>query len=229
MKPSYREFVVSQANRNPCLGGLASFLSTVPHTPSDTVSVCCLDFPLGDGAGGTERQMKLGECLLDVSSAIMRPSEMCIRRILLIEDIKPSMVEQLGVSLDISPLFFATYISTSFTGIDKAPPCPPVALFPTTFTSNDALHLHYQRAVNFPVAKGDYSTPYEFKTSGCVPRSIRRLPTLSSTQPGLIRSCCSILLKHLNDESWICKCCMWTTPYSCVTVTLHFPLQAWSL
>ncbi|KAI1213574.1 uncharacterized protein F4807DRAFT_470863 [Annulohypoxylon truncatum] len=163
--PSYREFVGAQVCRNPCLNGLASFLSG-PHKPFG-----------------------------DISLALYAPSEIYMRRILCMEDIDSYSIEKLGTLLDINPLFFATYISTSFVGIDKSPSPPLIALFPSALASDDSLHLHYQRVINLPSFPGSSRNPYEFKSSGNILRSVRRLASLFGTHPGLVRSCCSILLK----------------------------------
>jgi hypothetical protein len=213
MNPSYREFVEAQVNRNPCLSGLASFLSTTPLKPYDNVPVSCLDFSPEGGTNATERRVTLEECLSDISYAIGKPSAVQMRRVLIIEDISPYAVEQLGALLDIDPLSFATYINTSFAGIDKAPPCPSASLLPSRFTSSDSLHLHYQRVIKLPSSARYPQNLYHFKSFGNISRSIRRLTSISGTEPALMRSCCSVLLKTLSDESWICM----FHPY-CVTV-----------
>jgi hypothetical protein len=201
MIPSYREFVQAHVYHNPCLSGLASFLKT-PYKPFEDATIRCLDFS-EECIRIHGKEPTLEECFEDISSALDQPNEKYLRRIILIENIDPSTVERLGIALDIDPLFFATYISTSFTGIDQGPPPPSIALFPTSSTSNDSLHLHYQRVIRLPLLGNSF--PYEFKSSSNAPRSVRRLAPLSDTQPGLVRSCCSILSRTLNDRSWICK------------------------
>lgn len=202
MNPSYREFVEAQVHRNPCFSELSAFLSS-PYKSFDSKPVYCVDFPPHIGMKAVQSTMMLDACLSEVSSVAKNPSAICMRRVICIEDIDSQSIEQLGAVLDISPLFFATYLSTSFKGIDLAPSPPSVALFPSQYTTNTSLHLHYQRAIRLPYSLGPQS-PYEFKSSGNIPRSIRRLAPLSSIQPGLIRSCCSILLKFLDNQSWIC-------------------------
>jgi hypothetical protein len=204
MNPSYREYVEAQVHRNPSLRGLAGFLSS-PYQSLDDILVSCLDFTLGQDIKMTERRMPLEECLSELTDAMEMPSKIHIRRILLLEDVNPYSVEKLGTLLDINPLDLATYVSTSFTGIDTAPPPPAMAMFPSRWATGDSLHLHYQRVIQLPLASDNPHHPYEFKSSGNVPRSVRHLTPLSGVQPGLIRSCCSILLKILNNQSWICK------------------------
>ncbi|KAI1092368.1 hypothetical protein F5B19DRAFT_454446 [Rostrohypoxylon terebratum] len=206
MRTSYREFVEAQVYRNPCLRGLADFLSRSPYSPSDNVPVHCLDFSLSH-EGTTkviEKTIRLDVCLSDISHSIRAPPEPPIRRIMCIEDINPYTVERLGAILEINPLFFATNINTSFVGIDKAPPPPVVALFPSSFAAPDSLHLHYQRVIKVPTSSGRSQGPFVSQGPGNVSRNVRCLTTLSGTQPGLIRSCCSTLLKALNNQSWIC-------------------------
>lgn len=211
MNPSYREFVEAQVHRNPCFSELATFLSR-PYKSFDSKLVHCLDFPPHLDRKAVQSTMTLDACLSEVSFVAKDPSRKCIRRVICIEDISSQSIEQLGAVMDISPLFFASYLSTSFKGIDQAPSPPSVALFPSQVTTNNSLHLHYQRAIKFPCSLASNS-PYEFKSSGNIPRSIRRLAPLSGLKPGLIRSCCSILLKILDDQSWICM--SYTRPNNC--------------
>lgn len=203
MEPSYREFVRAQVYRNPCLQGLSSFFSN-PYIPASSVPVHCLDFFPSHGTKTIQRTMRLEACLSDITHVLNTPPRTCIRRIMCIEDIDPYSIEKLGMLLDINPLFFATYIGTSFIGVNKAPSPPLIALFPSSFASTDSLHLHYQRVIKLPTSKGSQSGPYEFKSAGNIPRSVRCLMPFPGTQPGLVRGCCSILLKILNDQSWIC-------------------------
>ncbi|KAI1439367.1 hypothetical protein F5Y02DRAFT_426302 [Annulohypoxylon stygium] len=204
MHPSYREFVEAQVYRNPCLSGLANFLSRSPYNPSDSTLVHCIDFPSGHDMEVTEKKIRLDACLSDISHSIKDPFNICMRRIICIEDINPYTIERLETLLDMNPLFFATNINTSFKGIDKAPSPPLVALFPSSFATNDSLHLHYQRVIKLPTSSRQSQSPYKLQGSGVITRDIRRLTPLSNTQPGLTRSCCSTLLKVLNNQSWIC-------------------------
>ncbi|RDW75406.1 hypothetical protein BP6252_06548 [Coleophoma cylindrospora] len=220
MKPTYYDFVKYLVEQNPCLSGLANFLSTCPYSPADNRTVYCHDYNLDDGLKSVERSMKFGECLADIACAIKEPAETCLRRIVFIEDISPHCVEQLGTLLDIDPMFFSNYINTSFGGLDRAPPPPPLALFPSRLTSKDSLHLHYQRLLKLNLSTGTSNGLYDFKSSGNVPRSVRCLASLSGTRPGLARSCCSILLKILNKKSWICLILLDSTSADLLAPTL---------
>ncbi|RDW85437.1 hypothetical protein BP5796_03762 [Coleophoma crateriformis] len=211
MKPTYCDFVKDQVERNPCLSGLANFLSTCPYSPADNRNVHCHDYTLEGSLESIDRNMEFEECLAGIACAIKEPAQTRLRRIVFVEDISPHCVEQLGTLLDIDPMFFSNYINTSFSGFDKAPPPPPLSLFPSRLTSKDSLHLHYQRVLRLNFSTGVLKDLYDFKSSGNVPRSVRCLASLSGTRPGLARSCCSILLKILNRKSWICLVLMDST------------------
>ncbi|KAI1330472.1 hypothetical protein F5Y16DRAFT_18533 [Xylariaceae sp. FL0255] len=203
MKPSYRDYVRVQAGRNPCLSGLVSFLSTGAYHPQlEKVNIYCLEHPARPDTTATVRRVSFDDCAVEVQRG--RASGKCVRLTIFIEDVTPDLIEKFGALLDIDPMFFANYISTSFEGMEEPLP-PAMALFPTRMASSQMLHIHYQKVVDLQHQSQDDSPAYHvFQNSNTVPRSARRLLPMSGTEPGLIRGCCSILLRTLSPLSWVC-------------------------
>ncbi|KAH8897040.1 hypothetical protein GQ53DRAFT_499463 [Thozetella sp. PMI_491] len=192
---SYRDFVRSQCRANPCVTGLADYLCLEPEAPS---TIVILDYPQG-------RQVELSPSVVteaDLIPLIHSTSAGC-GRIILVENIRPSLISLLGEILDIDPVFFAGHVTTGFEDVEEVPPPPSLALFPSQFAERGQLHLHYQQVLDLGSADAFKGSPYSFETDSNIPRNVRRLPKLSGRQLALARVCCSISMKKLNN-SWIC-------------------------
>ncbi|KAK0749760.1 hypothetical protein B0T18DRAFT_437194 [Schizothecium vesticola] len=194
-KRSYRDLVRSQCQINPCVTGLAEHLGRGPGAASTIVS---LDYPQSRHPA----PIPLTITEADLAKLIHTTSTIH-GRILLVENIQPHLISLLGENLDVDPVFFAGHITTDFKDIEKAPPPPSLALFPSQIAERGYLHLHYQQVLDLGSANQFRSSSYSLKSDSNVPRNVRRLPHLSGRQLALARACCSILVKKLKG-SWIC-------------------------
>ncbi|KAJ8129891.1 hypothetical protein O1611_g3734 [Lasiodiplodia mahajangana] len=139
-------------------------------------------------------------------------------RVLIIEDIHPSVVELLGTKLGIDPTFFADYILTKHDGIEKAPAPPSVAVPPSHVASqNDRFSIHFQKLVDLGTEETFRNSPWKFETSTNVSRSVRRLLPISGRQLGILRGCYSIFVKKLNPG----KICLILADSTTPDVLLH--------
>ncbi|KAM7210042.1 hypothetical protein V8F06_014574 [Rhypophila decipiens] len=194
-KMSYRDFIRSRCQTNPCVTGLAEHLGGGPGTASTIVA---LDYPQSgnlDPSLHTITEANLAE-LIYATSPIHG-------RVLLVENIRPHLISLLGEILDIDPVFFAGHITTDFKDIEKAPLPPSLALFPSQISERGYLHIHYQQVLDLGSADPFRSSSYSLKSDSNIPRNVRRLPHLSGRQLALARACCSILVKKIKG-SWIC-------------------------
>jgi hypothetical protein len=193
---SYRDFVQSRCHTNPCITGLANYLI---HGPGATSTIVTLDYPRSGHS--VPDPLILAEADL---AQLINATPTTEGRILLVENIQPHLISLLGETLDVDPIFFAGHVTTDFRDIEKAPPPPSLALFPSQIVERGYLHLHYQQVLDLGNADEFKSSSYSLKSDSNVPRNVRRLPHLSGRQLALGRACCSILLKRFKG-SWTCK------------------------
>lgn len=193
---SYRDFAKSRSQTNPCVTSLAEYLGRGAENPSTIVA---LDYPR-DGQS-TPNPLTVAEA--DLAELLVTTSAI-YGRVLLVEDIRPSLVSLLGEILDLDPIFFAGYITTNFDDIEKAPPPPSLALFPSQIAERCYLHLHFQQVLDLGTSDALKYSAYALKTDSNIPRNVRRLPCLSGRQLALARACCSVVVKNIKG-SWICK------------------------
>ncbi|KAK3901711.1 hypothetical protein C8A05DRAFT_44695 [Staphylotrichum tortipilum] len=194
-KRSYRDFVQSRCQTNPCVTGLAEYLRRGPGAASTIVT---LDYPRSGQSAPNPQTVAEADLtkLIDATSTTAG-------QVLLVENIQPHLISLLGEILDVDPIFFAGHVTTEFQDIEKAPPPPSLALFPSQIAEKAYLHLHYQQVLDLGRADAFKFSSYSLKSDSNVPRNVRRLPRLSGRQLALARACCSILVKKI-DCSWIC-------------------------
>lgn len=194
MTPSYTQYVLDMASRNPSLGVLSDFLSRQPRTASNSI----VNYVEAEKSGGLGLLQKSST----ESLAAQVDSGLDKSIIAVVENLHPEDVELLGSSVDIDPVFFCGHIASSY---QATPPPPLLALPPSRITSRTYFNIHYQRVLDL----GDESTfrhvPYDLSLPENVPRTVRRLPALGGRSIGLLRACTSVIKKHLPNGLWICK------------------------
>lgn len=192
----YYDFVRIRRLANPSIEGLRRHLKI---TQAGSSSVVLLEYSSGRNSPSSPVRISAEE----LSTVIENPSPVA-GRVLLIENIEPSLINSLGKLLDIDPVFFADYVATDFGGIDKAPLTPFRAFFPSQLAQRGHLHIHYQQVIDLGQSKDFAASIFQLKTESNASRSTRLLPHLKGRQLGLARGCCSILLKQ-HEETWYSK------------------------
>ncbi|VUC28718.1 unnamed protein product, partial [Clonostachys rosea] len=191
---SYQSFISYRSKLNPSLSDLNQYLNRKTRVEK---AVTFLDF--GEHGATPERHTVNGADLSQLATANSSVST----RIILIEDISPGQISDVGAAFDIDPSFFAGYISTDFEAIENKPPTPSLATLPSVTAERGHLHIHYHLVMDLGSAENYTNAPYALKSDGNVARNVRRLPALSGRQLALARVCCSILLKKIGNL-WIC-------------------------
>ena len=209
MSKTYADFVKFRALSNPCIGGIANFLSAAQPGDAKTTQYQVVHHSGGEWSGGVNSAVS-SSSPDDDFAASLQPPPPGQGRVIVIEDIHPSLLELLGSNLDIDPIFFADYILTNFEDIELSPSPPSVALPPSrTVSTNDSFHIHYQQMLDLGHENEQPELPRVFQTSGNVRRSVRRLvalrgrPETPSRQLAIVRGCCAVLKKTFG-QSWIC-------------------------
>lgn len=196
---AYKDFVKFRQGTNPCVTGLSKFLEA-PRHPQSSCQIYAMGYP---GEGNQRSPADFEKVNPNYFPSVLTAPSPCQGRLIIIEDVHPFVVEILGSILDIDPIFFANHIVTKYDDISISPAPPSVSLAPSQIVSQeDWFHMHYQQIVDLGPAEMFRSCPWGLITSGNVPRAVRRLPAISGRQLGIVRSCCSVLIKSF-DRSWI--------------------------
>ncbi|KAK7751001.1 hypothetical protein SLS62_006986 [Diatrype stigma] len=198
---TYREFVKFRQQNNPCILGLSHFLDK-----QDLRKEACRIWSLNcvpQDIQGAEPQGFEEVPADNLHLMLEAPLPADHGRILIVEDIHPSVVEILGKALDIDPAFFADHVVTKYAEIEISPAPPSVALTSSRIVSEaDRFNIHFQKMVDLGAEENFRNSPWTLQTLTNVPRSVRRLAPVSGRQIAINRSCCSVLSRTF-DQGWI--------------------------
>jgi len=231
---SYIDLTRSRSEENPCLRPLVDHLAQGRYgahvSSGDVPKVYCVNFEETPSGMQTPRVAKasLPEIVRDLEPSTSSQPRGITQRIIIVEDIDQRTIETLGKTLNIDPIFFAHYLLTDLQNMEKTPAPPSFAMPPSSFVSRDSIHLHYQQIVDLGKELPAKSKIYKYKTAGNVPRLARCPPALSNIQLGILRSCCSALLKDLGNDSWACKLVskLWATVKLLSDISQHSGSQS---
>lgn len=195
----YIDYIKKRGRANPCVQSLAQHVKRPTQSAS---TVVLLEYFAESNVPPCPVKLTEAELLTNFKEVNM---SLATGRVLLIENIDSALIEVLGQHLDVDPVFFASYITTDFQGVEKAPPNPSLAFYPSQIAQRGHLHIHYQQVVDLDKSNGFKDSTYLLQTDANVPRNTRRLPELSGRQLALTRGCCSVLLTRLGPI-WYSKC-----------------------
>ena len=191
---SYKSYIQSRTQWNPCLKNLSTFL----HDDSASQHLCqitSLEFSSASGVP-SRRNLDLDSLTLLLRGTAKENDDTC-GRILIVEDSSNHVLETLGSSLEIDPLFFASHIDTF--QIDISTTRPSTVTLPSTTRSQNFINLHYHRVVEFE----NLDSSQVLHRNMNVPRKVNILPRLKGINIGLVRHCCSILKTQGRDGLWL--------------------------
>lgn len=191
MVRSYSDYVFAQSRRNPCLRNLCQFIAN--DSAKNPCRIVSLEFHAKEA-----KPSRVDLDLLQLRTIVTSNSSDCQGRIIIVEDLSKPIIETLGSSLDIDPLFFASHIHGAKVEITSS--MPSMALLPSKVITRNFLSLQYQRSIDFGVCS---ITPRKLSRSCNVPRKVVLLPPTKNTYIGLEQQSCSVLLSNTKSKSWL--------------------------
>ena len=191
---SYKSLVAARAQQTSCLRNLLAFLQNDPVSQHPCRFICLDFFSAYDPPSC--RNLDLDDLKFILGTTSNGKGDIC-GRLLVIEDLSNDVVETLGSSLDIDPLFFASHIDIFQD--DIATTRPSTATLLSTMRSQNFLTLPYHRVIEFE----NHETNQGLLRDMNVPRKVAVLPRLKGVNVGLARHCCSILRSESKDGLWI--------------------------
>lgn len=194
METPYADYVRAQSGRNPCLYNLCQFLDR--DKKENDCQITGLEFSPGEEVPKTiDLQKRELSQLLEGSV----PNTITTGRILIIEDLTSEIIELLGASLNVDPLFFASHIYGPTVEITASKPSS--AILPSKSKNLNFLSLQYQRTIEFDDV---VSSKKVFRDSN-VPRKVAILPPTKKISIGLVQYGCSVLSTKTRSNDWISK------------------------
>lgn len=200
LTPSYTDYVKALCLRNPCLLNLFSFLS-YPSRRQHACHVAALDFRKNIDHPITRFIADIDYLPDELHAAKCKEDEIYHNhplqgRILVIEDLTKDVVELLGSTLEIDPLFFAMHLHTIHrTGMRHQ--TPDEATLPSRLLDQNYMNFSYHRPITC-----DALAPF----GGRLMRDTaidRKLVFLRSTTIGLAQHCASVIKFELSSGFWI--------------------------
>lgn len=195
---SYKSHVKTLCSNNPCLQNLASFLAD-PHTPAHGCRVAALDFTEGAPSPSIRADVKVRHLSQELHDDIQVHGNAKLQgRILVIEDLTAEVIELLGATLDIDPLFFSMHLHVvSRTGMRHQ--TPDQATLPSRLSAQNFTNMSYHRAFTYDNVSVD---------GGRLQRDTiidRKLIFLPSTTIGLVQHCISVIRINSNKmrDFWL--------------------------
>jgi hypothetical protein len=116
-------------------------------------------------------------------------------RILVIEDLDKDIIEIIGSSLEVDPLFFASHLHASRAEVTAMNPFPPSKVM-----GHDFIHAHYHRALTF----GKSGVPRKLMLDAAVRRKASVFQT-NDACVGWIQGKISSLVRLAKGNLWLCE------------------------
>ena len=190
---TYKDLVTRQRSRNPCVANLDDFLSR-DHGNREC-RIQALDFIRGETAQPREVQGLFAELTKTRSCQFMG-------QLLMIEDLTSSVIEALGSTLNIDPLFFASHLDTPSMKIDSL--APNKATLPSRLRSKDYVNIHYHRTIKFQAQRAPPPKHLNLQREDIyIHRKVTVLMPIKDVQIGLAQHCVSIYRTIRPAGDWL--------------------------
>jgi hypothetical protein len=188
----YHRYVQAQCRRLPCLQNLSDFLGD-SNSHRKPGRIACLEFSSADGEP-RRRDLDTKSLAMILQDPYTKVGDL-LGRILIVEDLAKDVIEMIGSSLEVDPLFFASHLHTSRVDVAANKPFAPPRV-----SGHDFVHARYVRSFDF----GKTATPGKLRSDAAVRRKVVVLPT-SITCVGWIQGCISTLVRLTEGDMWLCE------------------------
>jgi hypothetical protein len=191
---SYQNLVAAKCLQQPYLQNLSNFL-THSHRYHNPSRIACLEFT----ADSMPRHLSLS---LDGLAQMLQNSRRCesiLGQILILEDLTRDAIEILGSSLQIDPLFFASFLRTS--RVERTADTPGPYVLPSRAKNCDFIHIPYTQ----PLKLHEVATPCKLLCNANVRRKARVSHTARGSSVGYASRGFSILMRVESNKSWLCE------------------------
>jgi hypothetical protein len=192
---SYQQFIAAQCKRNPCLQNLSNFLANSQFRQNPS-RIACLEFSSEDYH---PRHQNLD--LSGLATVLQNPyakSGSLLGRILIVEDLTRDVVEIIGSSLEIDPLFFAAFLHN--TRVELTTRKPSVYILPSKARDLDFATIKYVRALEF----GIMASPGKLRSDANVRRKVSVIP-MNGACVGSVQGHFSTFIRANKSEVWFGK------------------------
>ena len=194
--PAYLKVIQDECQRHPCLQHLAEFcLKKNSHRHSCRFE--CLQFD-ANSVTPQIRRLKWEELLETLQEYHVNAGDV-LGRMLIVEDLTADVIELLGSSLDIDPLFFASHLH--MTRSDKTTERPDVRLLPSASRWTKFVSVIYHR----PLTVNGMSVPKKLISDTNVRRKVGFHQSGNQPAVGMMQAAFTALMIAKTGKSWFGK------------------------
>ncbi|KAJ3563215.1 hypothetical protein NPX13_g8278 [Xylaria arbuscula] len=197
---SYAKFVEVSSARNPCLLALRAFLSRPTANITQRERIVSLDFS-SSSESPVQREIIPSALALELQETLF-PGEKNVTQktpgqILIIENISKESINELGATLNINPIFFASHIHSVWREVESQ--SPKFCELPSQTRQRNFSTFSYHQSLLFPdIDERDYRLLCQTN----VPRKVAILSGVKGRRFGLAQRCCSVLTVPRNT-GWL--------------------------
>lgn len=190
---SYQQFIAAQCKWNPCLQNLSDFLANSQFR-RNSCRIACLEFS-SESYHPHHRNLDLSG-LATVLQDPYAKSGSLLGRILIVEDLTKDVIEIIGSSLEVDPLFFVAFLHN--TRVEMTIRNPPVSILPSKARDLDFTTIKYVRALEF----GMMASRGKLFSDANVRRKVSVIP-MNDACVGFVQGYFSTLVRVNKGEVWL--------------------------
>jgi hypothetical protein len=190
---SYQQFTTAQCKWNPCLQNISDFLANSQFRQNSS-RIACLEFSSED-CHPRHQNLDLSGLAIVLQNPYAKSGSL-LGRILIVEDLTKDVIEIIGSSLEVDPLFFAACLHNSRVELTTRKPC--VSIPPSKARDLDFATIKYLRALEF----GIVASPGKLLSDANVRRKVSVIP-MNDACVGFVQGQCSTLVRVNKGEVWL--------------------------